>query len=42
MWQQKYIFLHYVSANVATFLFFLYFCTRFFKITKELIEINRR
>ena len=42
MWQQKYIFLQYVSANVATFLFFLYFCTRFFQDNKKLIEINRR
>ncbi|SHK84654.1 hypothetical protein SAMN05216463_1144 [Xylanibacter ruminicola] len=29
MWQQKYTNLEYVSAKFATFLFFLYFCTRF-------------
>ena len=34
MWQQKYIKIEYVSAIVATFLFFLYICTRFFKITR--------
>ena len=36
MWQQIYIFLQYGGINKAVFLFFLYFCTRFFKITSFL------
>ncbi len=38
MWQQKYIKIEYVSAILATFLFFLYICTPFFQDNKDIIE----
>ena len=38
IWQQKYIFSEYVSTLLADFLFFLYFCTRFFQDNKVLIQ----